>query len=112
VPDRATDSLDLPRFEARIPLPPPPDFTIASSILPIHPHPAAAMADSPAKADGGSERKSAGYKSWKKKYRKMRIAFDNEMHVCEELHKQEAKAANTVKRLAIENEYVQHAILA
>lgn len=65
------------------------------------------MADSPAKADGGSERRPAGYKSWKKKYRKMRIVFDHKMHECEELHKQEAKAANTVKRLAIENEYVQ-----
>lgn len=64
------------------------------------------MADSPAKADGGSERKPAGYKSWKKKYRKMRIVFDQKMHECEELHKQEAKAASTVKRLAIENEYV------
>lgn len=62
------------------------------------------MADSPAKADGGSERRPAGYKSWKKKYRKMRIVFDHKMHECEELHKQEAKAANTVKRLAIENE--------
>ncbi|KAL6874196.1 IEC3 subunit of the Ino80 complex, chromatin re-modelling domain-containing protein [Trichoderma longibrachiatum] len=62
------------------------------------------MADSPAKAEGGSERRSAGYKSWKKKYRKMRIVFDNKMHECEELHKQEAKAANTVKRLAIEND--------
>lgn len=64
------------------------------------------MADSPAKADGGSERRPAGYKSWKKKYRKMRIVFDQKMHKCEELHKQEAKAASTVKRLAIENEYV------
>lgn len=64
------------------------------------------MADSPAKADGGSERRPAGYKSWKKKYRKMRIVFDQKMHECEELHKQEAKAASTVKRLAIENEYV------
>ncbi|KAJ4863264.1 IEC3 subunit of the ino80 complex, chromatin re-modelling domain-containing protein [Trichoderma breve] len=62
------------------------------------------MADSPAKADGGSERRPAGYKSWKKKYRKMRIVFDHKMHECEELHKQEAKAANTVKRLAIEND--------
>ncbi|KAL7796032.1 IEC3 subunit of the Ino80 complex, chromatin re-modelling domain-containing protein [Trichoderma ceciliae] len=62
------------------------------------------MADSPAKADGGTERRPAGYKSWKKKYRKMRIVFDNEMHECEELHKQEAKAAATVKRLAIEND--------
>ncbi|PNP43252.1 hypothetical protein TGAM01_v202651 [Trichoderma gamsii] len=62
------------------------------------------MADSPAKADGGSERRPAGYKSWKKKYRKMRIVFDQKMHECEELHKQEAKAASTVKRLAIEND--------
>ncbi|KAH6604563.1 hypothetical protein Trco_006270 [Trichoderma cornu-damae] len=62
------------------------------------------MADSPAKADGGTERRPAGYKSWKKKYRKMRIVFDRKMHECEELHKQEAKAAATVKRLAIEND--------
>ena len=62
------------------------------------------MAESPSKADGGADRRTTGYKSWKKKYRKMRIVFDQKMHECEELHKQEAKAAATVKRLAIENE--------
>lgn len=49
----------------------------------------------------------AGYKSWKKKYRKMRITFDRKMHDSEELHKQEEKASAIVKRLAIENEYVR-----
>lgn len=44
------------------------------------------------------------YKSWKKKYRKMRIHFDGRMHEGEELHKQEANASATVKRLAVENE--------
>jgi hypothetical protein len=63
------------------------------------------MDESPVKADDGPERK-AGYKSWKKKYRKMRILFDQKMHEGEELHKQEAKASATVKRLAVENEYV------
>lgn len=46
------------------------------------------------------------YKSWKKKYRKMRIVFDHKMHESEELHKQEQKALAMAKRIAIENEYV------
>ena len=44
------------------------------------------------------------YKSWKKKYRKMRIQFDHHMQESEELHKLEQKAIRTAKRLAIENE--------
>lgn len=44
------------------------------------------------------------YKSWKKKYRKMRITFDQKMHDCEDLHRQESKALATAKRIAIENE--------
>lgn len=47
---------------------------------------------------------TATYKSWKKKYRKMRIGFDKHMQDGEDLHKQEAKAAAIVKRLAVENE--------
>lgn len=44
------------------------------------------------------------YKSWKKKYRKMRIKFDHQMQEIETLHKLEQKAMRTAKRLAIENE--------
>ncbi|KAI1085302.1 IEC3 subunit of the Ino80 complex, chromatin re-modelling-domain-containing protein [Whalleya microplaca] len=44
------------------------------------------------------------YKSWKKKYRKMRIKFDHQMHEIESLHKLEQKAMRTAKRLAIEND--------
>jgi len=44
------------------------------------------------------------YKSWKKKYRKMRIVFDQEMHIGEELYKQEQKAFETTNRLAVEIE--------
>ncbi|KAI0012280.1 hypothetical protein F4779DRAFT_569073 [Xylariaceae sp. FL0662B] len=44
------------------------------------------------------------YKSWKKKYRKMRIKFDQQMHDIESLHKLEQKAMRTAKRLAIEND--------
>ncbi|KAM0333239.1 hypothetical protein ACHAQA_001899 [Verticillium albo-atrum] len=44
------------------------------------------------------------YKSWKKKYRKMRITFDQKMHDGEELHKQEQKALAMAKRIAIEND--------
>lgn len=58
------------------------------------------------KLERPAERKTVGYKSWKKKYRKMRIVFDRKMQSGEELHKQEAKTATTVKRLAVENEYV------
>lgn len=50
-------------------------------------------------------RHSAGYKSFKKKYRKMRIAFEHKMQESEDIVKQEARAKATVKRLAIENEY-------
>lgn len=68
------------------------------------------MDDSPVKTEEvtapTADRRGAGYKSWKKKYRKMRIQFDHKMHDGEELHKQEAKASATVKRLAVENEYV------
>ncbi|CCF47507.1 hypothetical protein CH063_15871 [Colletotrichum higginsianum] len=46
----------------------------------------------------------ATYKSWKKKYRKMRITFDRKMHDCENLHRQESHALATAKRIAIENE--------
>jgi len=41
------------------------------------------------------------YRSWKKKYRKMRIMFDQKMHEGEELHKLEQKALETARRLAI-----------
>ncbi|KAH8670853.1 IEC3 subunit of the Ino80 complex, chromatin re-modelling-domain-containing protein [Xylariales sp. PMI_506] len=44
------------------------------------------------------------YKSWKKKYRKMRLQFDQRVHESEELHRQEQKARRTAKRLAIEND--------
>jgi hypothetical protein len=44
------------------------------------------------------------YRSWKKKYRKMRIVFDQKMHEGEELHKLEQKALETARRLAISKE--------
>ncbi len=64
------------------------------------------MEDSQPKTEPSADRKAVGYKSWKKKYRKMRIVFDHKMQSGEELHKQEAKTAATVKRLAVENEFV------
>lgn len=60
------------------------------------------MEESPTKMEGSKQ--PGGYKSWKKKYRKMRITFDQKMHQGEELHKQEEKASSKVKRLAVENE--------
>ncbi|GKT90795.1 hypothetical protein Ct61P_08645 [Colletotrichum tofieldiae] len=54
--------------------------------------------------DGRTGEGKATYKSWKKKYRKMRITFDQKMHDCEELHRQESHALATAKRIAIEND--------
>jgi hypothetical protein len=44
------------------------------------------------------------YKSYKKKYRKMRLQFDQRVHEGEKLHEKEEKAKRSVKRLAVENE--------
>lgn len=44
------------------------------------------------------------YKSWKKKYRKMRIKFDESMAHGEQLYQQEQKALKKIKQLAIYNE--------
>lgn len=59
--------------------------------------------------DGGSDVRMADakptYKSWKKKYRKMRIKFDNLQAQNEELYQFEQKALARTKQLAIQNEY-------
>jgi hypothetical protein len=44
------------------------------------------------------------YKSWKKKYIKMRIVFEQKREQLEQQHARELKARETAKRLAIENE--------
>ncbi|KAI1826096.1 hypothetical protein F4861DRAFT_133953 [Xylaria intraflava] len=44
------------------------------------------------------------YKSWKKKYKKMRDAFDRKMLETEDLHMLEQKAIQTARRLAIQND--------
>ncbi|KAK0614981.1 IEC3 subunit of the Ino80 complex, chromatin re-modelling-domain-containing protein [Bombardia bombarda] len=44
------------------------------------------------------------YRSWKKKYRKMRIVFDQKMHEGEELHRLEQKALATARRLAVQKD--------
>jgi len=56
---------------------------------------------------GGDSRVPDGkpsYKSWKKKYRKMRITFDHKMHDGEELFAKELKGYQTCNRLAVEIE--------
>ncbi|KAG5983947.1 hypothetical protein E4U55_006654 [Claviceps digitariae] len=62
------------------------------------------MDGSPIKAEKSADHRKSGYKSWKKKYRKMRIVFDQKMQKGEDLHKKEEKASATVKRLAVEND--------
>lgn len=44
------------------------------------------------------------YRSWKKKYRKMRVVFEGKMREGESLYKLERKALETANRLAVENE--------
>lgn len=44
------------------------------------------------------------YRSWKKKYRKMRVVFEEKMRENEHLYKLEQKALETANRLAVENE--------
>ncbi|KAK4100066.1 hypothetical protein N658DRAFT_567757 [Parathielavia hyrcaniae] len=51
------------------------------------------------------------YRSWKKKYRKMRIVFDQKMHDGEDLHKLEQKALATAQRLAIQNDQLLDLLL-
>jgi len=63
--------------------------------------------DVKAEDDSGDTRMSDDkptYRSWKKKYRKMRIVFDRKMRDGEELHNLEQKALETARRLAIQKE--------
>ena len=59
-------------------------------------------ATSPSAAGGAAQK--AGYKSWKKKYRKMRIACEEKMTESGFLYRQEEHAQALIKRLALENE--------
>lgn len=52
-----------------------------------------------------TDSKPTSYKSWKKKYRKMRIKFDQLQAANEELYQFEQKAMRKTKQLAIYNEY-------
>lgn len=69
----------------------------------------ASPADQVKHEDGGPDVRMADakptYKSWKKKYRKMRIRFDNLQAQNEELYQMEQRALARTKQLAIHNEY-------
>lgn len=69
----------------------------------------ASPADQVKHEDGGPDVRMADarptYKSWKKKYRKMRINFDNLQAQNEELYQLEQRALARTKQLAIQNEY-------
>jgi hypothetical protein len=58
------------------------------------------------KAEEDEPAEKPTYRSWKKKYRKMRLIFDQKMHEGEELHRLEQKALATAKRLAVQKEFV------
>ncbi|KAF3006134.1 hypothetical protein E8E14_005093 [Neopestalotiopsis sp. 37M] len=51
------------------------------------------------------------YRSYKKKYRKLRLKFDQNVQESEELHRKEQKAIRTMKRLAIENDRLMDVLL-
>ncbi|KAK7976140.1 hypothetical protein PG989_014603 [Apiospora arundinis] len=80
------------------------------------------MDDSSIKAEPGFRDRSVededradakpSYKSWKKKYRKMRLQFDNRMQQSEDLHQLEQKALQTAKRLAIENDRLMDMLIS
>lgn len=57
-------------------------------------------------ADVGMADDKPSYRSWKKKYRKMRRIFDQKMLDGEELHRLEQQALATARRLAVQKEYV------
>ena len=44
------------------------------------------------------------YRSWKKKYKKLMVLFEQKSRQSEDYHKQEQKALAQIKRIAIENE--------
>lgn len=55
-------------------------------------------------ASGGAAVGETCYRSWKKKFYKLRVDFDVSMEVNEKLHKEETNALQTTKRLAVEIE--------
>ncbi|CAK7233671.1 hypothetical protein SBRCBS47491_008691 [Sporothrix bragantina] len=50
----------------------------------------------------GETAKGKPYRSWKKKFHKLRVDFDVSMEANEKLHKEETNALQTTKRLAVE----------
>ncbi|KAL1842220.1 hypothetical protein VTJ49DRAFT_5832 [Mycothermus thermophilus] len=62
------------------------------------------LQDTRVKAEDDGDADKPTYRSWKKKYRKMRIIFDQKMHEGEELHRLEQKALATAKRLAVQKD--------
>ncbi|KAI9805658.1 MAG: hypothetical protein M1833_005150 [Piccolia ochrophora] len=60
----------------------------------------------PQAADG-----KATYKSWKKKYRKMKLVFDQKMRESDQLFRDEQRAQDAVRRLAEENDRLLELLL-
>lgn len=86
---------DTPTKPPRAPSPPRDDDTI--------PNEDARAADPATDSDADHRPR---YRSWKKKWRKLRVTFDAKMHEAEVLWTQEQKAKATIKRIAVENECV------
>ncbi|EPE08210.1 hypothetical protein F503_00993 [Ophiostoma piceae UAMH 11346] len=78
------------------------DIKMEEPAAPSLEHATASPASSAPAATPNELVKTKPYRSWKKKYQKMRIAFDDNMEANEVLHKQEVVALHTTKRLAVE----------
>jgi hypothetical protein len=57
-----------------------------------------------ASTGAGDAAKGKPYRSWKKKFQKMRVDFDVTIDINEKLHTEETNALQTTKRLAVEIE--------
>ncbi|CAI4212227.1 unnamed protein product [Parascedosporium putredinis] len=60
--------------------------------------------DEAAAGAADSDESRPKYRSWKKKWRKLRVTFDHKMQEAEVLWLREQKAKATIKRIAIEND--------
>ena len=63
-------------------------------------------ASAPDKTADPSPESRPKYKSWRKKFRKMKIRFDDTMKINSTMFKEEQKLEALAKRLQEENEYV------
>lgn len=83
------------------------DVDSAPSIRDVKMEDAASASKSNDGGDSSSKNevaKTKPYRSWKKKFQKLRVDFDVSIDINEKLHTEETNALQTTKRLAVEIE--------